>query len=108
MQIQESPRADVESRHINNSGNNHKQQNDDEMNAVQHCVTKNEYRPDRGTMIGRTLLERRPVQIEDVLEDPDYKAWDVYAAGHYRTMVGIPDDARRRDHRHVHPVAHGR
>jgi adenylate cyclase len=53
-------------------------------------VTKNRYVPDRGSMIGRTLLEKRPVQIEDVLEDKDYTAWDVHKAGGYRTMLGIP------------------
>ena len=53
-------------------------------------VVKNKYVPDRGSMIGRTLLEKRPVQIRDVLEDPDYTAWDVHAAGQYRTMLGVP------------------
>jgi GAF domain-containing protein len=53
-------------------------------------VTKNKYVPDRGSMIGRTLLERAPVQVEDVLEDKEYTAWDVHKAGGYRTMLGIP------------------
>ena len=53
-------------------------------------VVKNKYVPDRGSMIGRTMLEKRSVQIRDVLEDPDYTAWDVHAAGQYRTMLGVP------------------
>lgn len=53
-------------------------------------VAKNKYVPDRGSMIGRTLLERAPVQIKDVLEDPDYTAWDVQQAGQYRTLLGVP------------------
>jgi class 3 adenylate cyclase len=53
-------------------------------------VTKNKYVPDRGSMIGRTLLEKRPVQIRDVLEDAEYTAWDVQKAGGYRTMLGVP------------------
>lgn len=53
-------------------------------------VIKNEYLPERGTMIGRVLMEKGPVHIPDVLEDPEYTAWEVQAAGRYRTMLGIP------------------
>jgi class 3 adenylate cyclase len=53
-------------------------------------VTKFEYRPDRGSMIGRTLMEKRPVQIEDVLADPEYTAWEIQNAGKYRTVLGVP------------------
>src|SRR5512133_2309200 len=31
------------------------------------------YTPERGSMIGRALLERRVVHIYDVLEDPEYE-----------------------------------
>jgi adenylate cyclase len=41
-------------------------------------------------MIGRTLVERRPVQIEDVLKDPEYTAWEIQKAGGYRTVLGVP------------------
>ena len=58
--------------------------------AYWDIVTKNKYTPERGSMIGRTLLEKRPVHVPDVLEDPDYTAWDVQAAGKYRTMLGVP------------------
>lgn len=53
-------------------------------------VSRNKYVPDRGSMIGRTLLSKKAEQIPDVLEDPDYRAWDVQQAGGYRTLVGIP------------------
>jgi class 3 adenylate cyclase len=53
-------------------------------------VTKFKYVPDRGSMIGRTLLEKRPVQIVDVLADAEYTAWDIQKAGNYRTLLGIP------------------
>jgi adenylate cyclase len=53
-------------------------------------VVKNKYVPERGSMIGRTLMEKRPVQIKDVLADPEYTAWDVHAAGQYRTLLGVP------------------
>ena len=53
-------------------------------------MTNFKYVPDRGSMIGRTLLEKRPVQIDDVLADPEYTAWEIQQAGQYRTMLGIP------------------
>ncbi len=53
-------------------------------------VTKTSYLPDRGTLIGRTLEERRPVHIVDVLEDPEYTAWEAQRTGGYRTILGIP------------------
>ncbi|MDP8905295.1 MAG: GAF domain-containing protein [Chloroflexota bacterium] len=48
------------------------------------------YRPSRGTLIGRVLAERRPIHIHDVLEDPDYGAWELQRAGGYRTILGVP------------------
>ena len=53
-------------------------------------VTRFKYVPDRGSMIGRTLLEKRPVQIVDVLADPEYTAWEIQKAGQYRTLLGVP------------------
>ena len=58
--------------------------------AYLDIVTRFEYVPDRGSMIGRTLIEKRPVHIVDVLEDPEYTAWEIQAAGQYRTMLGVP------------------
>jgi len=48
------------------------------------------YRPDRGSMIGRVLIERRAVHIPDVLDDPEYTAWELQKAGGYRTLLGVP------------------
>ena len=53
-------------------------------------VTNTPYRPDRGTLVGRTLVEQRPVHIVDVLEDPEYRFWDAQRAGGYRTILGVP------------------
>lgn len=58
--------------------------------AYLDLVSRTEYRPDRGSMIGRTLMAKAPVQIVDVLKDPDYTAWDIQEAGGYRTLLGIP------------------
>jgi len=46
--------------------------------------------PDRGSLIGRTALEGRVVQIADVLADPEYKVVDMQQAGGYRTVLGVP------------------
>ena len=47
-------------------------------------------RPERGYLIGRVVLERRPVQILDALADPDYRQAESQRLGGYRTMVGVP------------------
>ena len=58
--------------------------------AYVDLVSEFPYREDRGSMIGRTLLEKRPVQIADVFEDPEYTAWEIQKAGGYRTILGVP------------------
>ena len=49
-----------------------------------------EYRPDRGSTLGRTLLTRQLVHIPDVLADPDYAMLDVQKMVNYRSMLGVP------------------
>jgi signal transduction histidine kinase len=44
----------------------------------------------RETLIGRVVLERRPVHIPDVLADPEYKWSDAQQAGGFRTLLGVP------------------
>jgi adenylate cyclase len=41
-------------------------------------------------MTGRVLMDRRPVHILDVLEDPEYRLTDMQKAGGYRTVLGVP------------------
>lgn len=48
------------------------------------------YTPERGSVIGRTVLERRVVRIPDVLNDPDYTLIDAQQAGGYRSLIGVP------------------
>ena len=52
-------------------------------------LRQNPITPDRGAITGRTALERRPVQVEDVLADPEYV---LDRAGHkgFRTVLGVP------------------
>jgi adenylate cyclase len=56
----------------------------------ERLVRERAYVPDRGSVIGRTLIERRVVHILDVLEDPEYELADIQRAGGYRTLLGVP------------------
>ena len=44
----------------------------------------------RGTVTGRTVLECKPVQIPDVLADPEFTFTDGVKIGGMRTMLGVP------------------
>src|SRR5262249_4119556 len=48
------------------------------------------YAPGRGGVVGRVLLERKSVQIHDVLADPEYAFPDFARIGGYRTILGVP------------------
>jgi len=48
------------------------------------------HRPERGSLVGRTALEGRVVQIADVLQDPEYTMVDMQQAAGYRTVLGVP------------------
>jgi signal transduction histidine kinase len=44
----------------------------------------------RETLMGRVVLERRPVHIPDVLADPEYKWSEAQQRGGFRTLLGVP------------------
>ena len=44
----------------------------------------------RGSVIGRTMIEGKAVQISDVLSDPEYAYLKSQKKGGYRTMLGVP------------------
>jgi GAF domain-containing protein len=46
--------------------------------------------PGRNTLVGRTALEGRIVQIPDILADAEYNSPAAYRLGRYRTMLGVP------------------
>ena len=48
------------------------------------------FAPGREGVVGRVLLERKPVQIADVLADPDYRLREVQRLGGFRTHLGLP------------------
>ncbi|WVT76578.1 GAF domain-containing protein (plasmid) [Sinorhizobium chiapasense] len=46
--------------------------------------------PGRGSVVGRTLLEVRPVQVVDVLDDPEYAMPEAQRLGGFRSVLGVP------------------
>jgi class 3 adenylate cyclase len=48
------------------------------------------YTPERGSLIGRTVLEQRVVHIDDVLEDKEYALPELQKVAGFRTALGIP------------------
>jgi signal transduction histidine kinase len=44
----------------------------------------------RGSISGRTMLERRPVHIVDILTDPEYRDLDAQKVMSFRTALGVP------------------
>jgi GAF domain-containing protein/HAMP domain-containing protein len=56
---------------------------------IKHA-TEHPIPPGRGSLVGRTALERKPVHIPDCLADPEYSATDYQVVGRYRTMLGVP------------------
>ena len=46
--------------------------------------------PERGSVVGRTVLEGRPVHVTDVLADPEYTQTESQKLARYRTLLGAP------------------
>jgi class 3 adenylate cyclase/putative methionine-R-sulfoxide reductase with GAF domain len=48
------------------------------------------FRAERGSAMGRALLERGPVQIVDVLADQEYRLAEAQRLAGFRTVLGVP------------------
>ena len=46
--------------------------------------------PGRGSVVGRVLLECKPVQVADVFADPEYTYLEAAKKAGYRTFLGVP------------------
>jgi GAF domain-containing protein/anti-sigma regulatory factor (Ser/Thr protein kinase) len=62
----------------------------EEHARIKAYMVKQAVLPSRGSLVGRTALEGRPVQIVDVLADPEYQWSEAQEVGHYRTTFGVP------------------
>ena len=58
-----------------------------EYNEYPKTIT---FTPGREGVVGRVLLEGKPVQIDDVLADPEYRLRKVQKLGGFRTHLGLP------------------
>lgn len=48
------------------------------------------FEPGRGTITGRVLMERGPVQIIDILADPEFSLPEAQRASGFRTVLAVP------------------
>jgi two-component system, NtrC family, sensor kinase len=46
--------------------------------------------PGRGTIVGRSLLERKIVHVHDICADPEYTFGKAHELGGYRTVLAVP------------------
>ena len=53
-------------------------------------IDRRNYRVDRGSAIGRALLERKTMHIVDAQADPDYELSEVGKDEGFRTLLGVP------------------
>jgi len=58
--------------------------------SFQQIINTRAFRAERGSVMGRALLEQRPVQIADVLADPEYTLVEAQRESGFRTLLGIP------------------
>ena len=53
-------------------------------------IERNPITPSRGTLVGRTVIERRAVHIEDRQTDPEYTWTELQQRGQVHTILGVP------------------
>jgi two-component system, NtrC family, sensor kinase len=53
-------------------------------------IGSNPIQIDRGSVVGRTVIDKQLVHISDVLADPDYKRFDAQKIAGYRAVLGAP------------------
>src|SRR5262249_52696435 len=53
-------------------------------------ITRNPFPRDRGTLSGRTALERRVVHVEDAASDPEFTWGEAQRRGNLHTGLGVP------------------
>jgi class 3 adenylate cyclase len=58
--------------------------------AYTALIEANPILPGRGSLVGRTLLERHPVHIPDALADSEFTWHEAQRLGGFRSMLGVP------------------
>ncbi|MFZ2082631.1 MAG: GAF domain-containing protein, partial [Xanthobacteraceae bacterium] len=58
--------------------------------ALREVVLSHPFEAGRVSIIGRTVLERKPIQVADVLADPEYSFREAQQKVGYRTVLGVP------------------
>jgi GAF domain-containing protein len=58
--------------------------------ALNHELTRTGLKVGKGSVIGRTALNRATVHILDAQKDPDYELHAALKIGDYHTMLGVP------------------
>ena len=53
-------------------------------------MRKRPLEPGRGTVLGRAVIEGRPVHVHDVTVDPEYTLTEGQRLGGFRTVLGVP------------------
>ena len=46
--------------------------------------------PNHGTVTGRAVIERRPIHVQDIQNDPQYALAEAARIGGFRTLLGVP------------------
>jgi GAF domain-containing protein len=62
---------------------------EDHERLKQHLQTLS-HAPGRGSVVSRTVMERQPVQIPDVLTDAEYQQLEAQRLAGFRTLLGVP------------------
>jgi signal transduction histidine kinase len=57
---------------------------------VREYMANHPIEPDRGSVVGRVLLEGKPIHIPDVQADPEYTMAGITRQGGFHTMLGVP------------------
>ena len=60
------------------------------VGELEEFVRHHPLAPDRRSITDRVALERRTIQIEDVLADPEYRLQEQQRIEGYRTLLGVP------------------
>jgi two-component system, NtrC family, sensor kinase len=58
--------------------------------AYSALIEANPIPPGRGSLVGRTLMERHPVHIPDALADSEFTWHEAQRLGGFRSLLGVP------------------